>query len=403
MNDKGIFVGEIFNIERGGSPRPIQHYLTEDTDSVPWIMIGDTTVGGKYIESTRLRIKNEGIRKSREVYPGELLLTNSMSFGRPYILKTYGCIHDGWLALKPKRNDIDLDYAYHALGSAHAMAQFQKQAAGATVKNLNKDIVASIKIPLPPLEEQRRIAAILDKAGQILSSSRQTDSLRQHLQERLFISMFGDPRSNSLGWARMSIEALTSDYVGGAALVPEDFVSQGVPVLHKGAIKPGGRIEVDSKKKGFVTLQTALHHTRNLAGPDRIAVTLRDLVPSGPFIGLMADLSTTAIPEYILAQGAYAFRVDESKVLPDYLIALVNMPAFRLVLRQNAVGSTQIHIRLPVFKSIELPVPPIDIQHKFARIISQISSIDTSGKDRIQRINELTRALQSSSFSGQPI
>jgi type I restriction enzyme S subunit len=135
MNDKGIFVGEIFNIERGGSPRPIQHYLTEDTDSVPWIMIGDTMVGGKYIESTRLRIKKEGIRKSREVYPGELLLTNSMSFGRPYILKTYGCIHDGWLALKPKRNDndIDLDYAYHALGSAHAMAQFQKQAAGATV------------------------------------------------------------------------------------------------------------------------------------------------------------------------------------------------------------------------------------------------------------------------------
>jgi type I restriction enzyme S subunit len=201
----------------------------------------------------------------------------------------------------------------------------------------------------------------------------------------------------------MSIEALTSDYVGGAALVPEDFVSQGVPVLHKGAIKPGGRIEVDSKKKGFVTPQTALHHTRNLAGPDRIAVTLRDLVPSGPCIGLMADLSTTAIPEYILAQGAYAFRVDESKVLPDYLIALVNMPAFRLVLRQNAVGSTQIHIRLPVFKSIEIPVPPIGIQHKFARIISHISSIDALGRDRIQRINELTRALQSSSFSGQPI
>ena len=141
MSDREILLGEIFDIERGGSPRPIQHYLAEDADSVPWIMIGDTTVGGKYIESTRLRIKKEGIRKSREVYPGELLLTNSMSFGRPYILKTYGCIHDGWLALKPKCSDIDLDYAYYALGSAHTMAQFQKQAAGATVKNLNKDIV----------------------------------------------------------------------------------------------------------------------------------------------------------------------------------------------------------------------------------------------------------------------
>jgi hypothetical protein len=221
---------------------------------------------------------------------------------------------DGTKLYRPRTEHLDAKFAWHFLQTV----QLPQSGYDRKTKYLE-----NVVIPHPPLEEQRRIAAILDKAGQILSSSRQTDSLRQHLQERLFISMFGDPRSNSLGWARMSIEALTSDYVGGAALVPEDFVSQGVPVLHKGAIKPGGRIEVDSKKKGFVTLQTALHHTRNLAGPDRIAVTLRDLVPSGPFIGLMADLSTTAIPEYILAQGAYAFRVDESKVLPDYLIALV--------------------------------------------------------------------------------
>jgi type I restriction enzyme S subunit len=304
-------------------------------------------------------------------------------------------------AVRPLPQRLNTSYLHHFLKTKTLVLRHGSQGLAQGV--ITREMLLGLEIPLPSLEEQRRIAAILDKAGQILSSSRQTDFLRQHLQERLFISMFGDPRSNSLGWARMSIEALTSDYVGGAALVPEDFVAQGVPVLHKGAIKPGGRIEVDSKKKGFVTPQTALHHTRNLAGPDRIAVTLRDLVPSGPFIGLMADLSTTAIPEYILAQGAYAFRVDESKVLPDYLIALVNMPAFRLVLRQNAVGSTQIHIRLPVFKSIEIPVPPIEIQHKFARIISHISSIDALGRDRIQRINELTRALQSSSFSGQPI
>ncbi len=358
--------------------------------------------------SAEIALGSEIGSTKQAVQPGDVLLSKIVPhIRRAWVVEPSAgsrqIASSEWIVFRSK--EADARYLRHFLVSDGFHRQFMQTVSGVggSLLRARPKYVAKIKIPLPPLEEQRRIAAILDKAGQILSSSRQIDFLRQHLQERLFISMFGDPRSNSLGWARMSIEALTSDYVGGAALVPEDFVAQGVPVLHKGAIKPGGRIEVDSKKKGFVTPETALHHTRNLAGPDRIAVTLRDLVPSGPFIGLMADLSSTAIPEYILAQGAYAFRVDESKVLPDYLIALVNMPAFRLVLRQNAVGSTQIHIRLPVFKSIEIPVPPIEIQHKFTRIIIHISSIDASGRDRIQRINELTRALQSSSFSGQSI
>jgi len=108
------------------------------------------------------------------------------------------------------------------------------------------------------------------------------------------------------------------------------------------------------------------------------------------------QLSTTEIPEFLLAQGAYAFSVDTRMILPGYLIALVNMPTFRLVLRQNAVGSTQIHIRLPVFKSIEIPVPPIEKQHEFTRVISRISSVGVSSQAQIQRIDELTRSLQSS-------
>ena len=160
--------------------------------------------------------------------------------------------------------------------------------------------------------------------------------------------MFGDPRSNPFEWPRQTIEKLTSDFVGGAALAPEDFTDEGIPVLHKGAIKLDGQIYFDSRKKGFVTPQTAYNYNKSLAGSDKVAVTLRDLVPSGPFIGLMAELSSTKTPKFLLAQGAYAFNVDTNKILTSYLIALVNMPTFRLVLKQNAVGSTQIHIRLPV-------------------------------------------------------
>ena len=92
-------LGNITTIARGGSPRPIKSYLTTELDGVNWIKIGDTEKNGKYIFSTKEKIKPEGIAKSRYVKSGDFLLTNSMSFGRPYILKTDGCIHDGWLMI----------------------------------------------------------------------------------------------------------------------------------------------------------------------------------------------------------------------------------------------------------------------------------------------------------------
>ncbi len=98
-------------IERGGSPRPIKSYLTDSKDGINWIKIGDTDKGGKYINSTVEKIIPEGMKKSRYVQKGDFLLSNSMSFGRPYILNIDGCIHDGWLALRqPLQIFIEIIY-----------------------------------------------------------------------------------------------------------------------------------------------------------------------------------------------------------------------------------------------------------------------------------------------------
>ena len=88
-------IGDIFLIERGGSPRPIKKFLTNDNNGINWIKIGDTKNTSKYIYSSSEKIKPEGKKYSRFVKVGELILSNSMSFGRPYIMKTTGCIHDG--------------------------------------------------------------------------------------------------------------------------------------------------------------------------------------------------------------------------------------------------------------------------------------------------------------------
>ena len=150
-------LGTVNEIARGGSPRPIKDYLTNDVNGINWIKIGDTTKDGKYIDSVKERIRPEGVKKSRMVHKGDFLLTNSMSFGRPYILNVDGCIHDGWLVISPIGEAYMSDFLYYLLSSPYAFEQFTNVASGGVVTNLNSDKVADTKFPLPPLAEQKRI------------------------------------------------------------------------------------------------------------------------------------------------------------------------------------------------------------------------------------------------------
>ena len=152
-------MGNISSIARGGSPRPIDDYLTNSPEGVNWIKIGDTEKDGKYIYKTKEKIKKEGISKSRLVHKGDFLLTNSMSFGRPYILKTDGCIHDGWLVIGNIDGIFDQDYLYYVLSSNFMYAELSKVASGSTVQNLKSDTVKNVLFPIPPIHEQKIIAS----------------------------------------------------------------------------------------------------------------------------------------------------------------------------------------------------------------------------------------------------
>ena len=156
-------IGNVSTIARGGSPRPIEDFLTDDADGINWIKIGDTEKDGKYILHTKEKIKPVGLSKTRYVRSGDFLLTNSMSFGRPYILKTDGCIHDGWLVIGNIDTVFNQDYLYYALSSGFMYTTLSLLAAGSTVKNLKSDTVRSVLFPIPPLGEQERMARRIEQ------------------------------------------------------------------------------------------------------------------------------------------------------------------------------------------------------------------------------------------------
>lgn len=177
---------EIAAIARGGSPRPIKSFITDvnDINGVNWIKIGDSERGSIYITSTSEKIKASGVSSSRMVYPNDLILSNSMSFGYPYIMGIEGCIHDGWLVIRTP-HQINKLFLYYLLRSPYARKQFTKSAAGAVVQNLNADKVKELILPLPPLEEQQRIVAKVDELMQLCDQLEQQQNLSSEAHDQL--------------------------------------------------------------------------------------------------------------------------------------------------------------------------------------------------------------------------
>ena len=159
-----VKLGDIASILRGASPRPIKNYITTEINGVNWIKIGDVPVGSKYVTQTAEKITKEGAIKSRRVKKGDFILSNSMSFGRPYILDIDGCIHDGWLSISGFDKFCIADFLYHTLSSSMIQREMmQKASFGGAVQNLNADIVKSIVLPIPSLEEQQHIVSTLNR------------------------------------------------------------------------------------------------------------------------------------------------------------------------------------------------------------------------------------------------
>lgn len=165
-------LGKIAEINRGASPRPISNFITESPDGVPWIKISDVEPSSKYILKTKQKITKEGAKKSRLLKKGDFIISNSMSYGRPYILGIEGCIHDGWASISGYNGYMNSDFLYHYLSSDKVQRYWRNKMNTASVSNLNSEIIKSLPIPILNLELQVKISKVLDKFQSLLSETK---------------------------------------------------------------------------------------------------------------------------------------------------------------------------------------------------------------------------------------
>ena len=185
---------ELVQIERGGSPRPIDDFITDAPNGLNWVKIGDAPTQGNYITKTAEKIRPEGLSKTREVHPGDLVLSNSMSFGKPYIMGIDGCIHDGWLLIRNTYGVFDLTFLCHLLGTPQMLSQYRSLAAGSTVNNLNKELVGNTVVTIPSITEQRVLGDYLEHLDRLITLH------QRKLERRLFFGCRFFIQGHTLTW-----------------------------------------------------------------------------------------------------------------------------------------------------------------------------------------------------------
>ena len=366
-------LGAINDIARGGSPRPIKDFLTDDEDGVNWIKISDTTRDGKYIDSVKERIRKDGVKKSRMVYKGDFLLTNSMSFGRPYILNVDGCIHDGWLVISPIGNAYTADFLYYLLSSSFALDQFTEVASGGVVTNLNSAKVSDTLFPLPPIGEQQRIAVEIEHWFALID---QLEQGKENLQ-------------TAIKQAKSKILELA---ISGK-LVPQNPADEPASELLK-RINPKAEIACDNEHyphlpKGWAI--TSMHEVCNLFDGEKqdnrsmINLDVKFLrkqsdgkvlkggryVPANTYMILVdgdnsGEVFKTPIEGY---QGTTFKQLGINENMnEEYVLHIINL--HRKALRENKVGSAIPHLNKKLFRAIEVPIPPYAEQERIIGVIN---------------------------------
>jgi type I restriction enzyme S subunit len=386
-------LGEACFIARGGSPRPIQDFLTDDDDGINWVKISDATASDKFIFETKQKIKRSGIAHSRLVNEGDFLLSNSMSFGRPYIMKTTGCIHDGWLVLSEYGKYFDQGFLYHLLSSPVVFEQFDKLAAGSTVRNLNIELASRVVLPIPPLPEQKRLVTLLDEAFESIATAKANAQQNLKNARALFESHLNEVfTKRGEGWDEKTLQEITTVLGDGLHGTPK-YTDDGDYYFINGNNLTDGAIEFkDSTKR--VSVDEFKKHKKNLT--DRtILVSIN---------GTLGNVAFYNGEKVILGKSACYFNLKEG-VDKNFVKCVFSSPYFLEYAHKEATGATIKNVSLKTMREFKVPLPPLaEQQTVFAKIDAlseETQRLEALYSRKIAALDELKKALLHRAFSGE--
>lgn len=380
---------ELYDIKRGGSPRPIEKFLTTDPDGINWIKIGDAKIDSKYIEETKEKITVEGAAKSRFVEEGDFILSNSMSFGRPYIMKTRGCIHDGWLVLKERQDGLIFkDFMYYILSSENVYSQFKNAAAGGVVRNLNIQRVENVIVPIPPtLAEQQEIVQVLDTMNDIIRLRKECISHAQDLIPALFQEMFDNPQTNKKNWQICCLKDLAK--IDRQNISPEELKTKQYTYIGLEHIeKETGRILVDPNSQQDIDLKS-----------NKFFFTNNHVL----YGKLRPYLNKVALPDFdgVCSTDIFPLLPLEEISNKYFLKVLMNTSYFVNMANSQSSGANLPRIGTTALENIKVFKPDYTLQEQFAQKVIEIESYIKEQQEELANAKQMFQSLLHHAFTGE--
>ncbi len=270
-------------------------------------------------------------------------------------------------------------------------------ARGATIKGITRDVVADLFVPLPPLSEQRRIAAILDRADALRAKRRESLALLDNLTQSIFIEMFGGQESQS--WPVETIADVAALHDGsirtgpfGSQLLHSEFVSEGVAVL---GIDNAVANEFRWGERRFISEGKYRELRRYAVKPSDVLITIMGTC------GRCAVVPDD-IPVAINTKHLCCITLNTVKCLPEFLHAFfLRHPMACEYLEQTSKGAIMSGLNMGLIKAMPISVPPLQLQQIFATRIQAIEALKATQRAALAELDALFASLQHRAFAGQ--
>lgn len=389
---KYVKLGEVCTIERGGSPRPIDDFITTDENGINWIKIGDADES-MYITKTAQRIKPEGMKKSRYVKPGDFLLSNSMSFGRPYILKIDGCIHDGWLVLRDENNVFDKKFLYYYLSAPITYKKFKSMAVGGVVNNLNSDMVRKVRVPVPSQEEQHQISDRLDRVSNLIFLRKQQLAKLDELVKARFVEMFGNPIENTMNWPKKLLRDITTKIGSGATPKGgrESYPNAGVSLIRSMNVYDGQFLYKDL---AHLTDEQATQLNGVTVEAEDVLVNI-----TGASVARSCVVPKDVLPARV-NQHVAIVRCNRELLNPIFTNKMFINNEFKKALLSigESGGATRQAITKKQLEELSVVVPPLSIQNEFFTFSECVDQQKQTVQQSLDKLELMKKALMQEYF-----
>ena len=389
---------ELVTIERGGSPRPIDKFITNDENGLNWVKIGDAPEQGNYITQTAEKIRAEGLSKTREVHPGDLILSNSMSFGRPYIMAIDGCIHDGWLAIRNTQKNFDLKFLCTLLGTDGMLNQYKAMAAGSTVNNLNKELVGGTTIAFPIMEEQIKIGEYFSNIDHLITLHQRKLEHVKKMKKSMLQKMF--PKKNQLypevrfpgftdAWEQRKFGEIT-ELKSASRVHKDEWTSNGVPFYRSSDVMAA--INGTENEKAFISeeLYEKLSKVSGKLEEGDILVTGGGSV-GNPYI------VTNNKPLYTKDADLLWIK-NKGKFHPYFLYEFFFSPTFRNYLGSISHVGTIAHYTITQLSDTPICLPSFDEQKEVGEYFQSLDNLITLHQRELDHLQLLKKGMLQQMF-----